>query len=98
MSVMANGWGSREKARIALRRMQHVPKQDENQTAPSSAVQSDEESVDAKPLTISSDVQQFSGSKRSIVRLDIFLMFVDFDVVVSPFYITSHHYEFKLFN
>ncbi|XP_015892745.1 telomere repeat-binding factor 1 [Ziziphus jujuba] len=74
MSVMANGWGSREKARIALRRMQHVPKQDENQTAPSSAVQSDEESVDAKPLTISSDVQQFSGSKRSIVRLDNLIM------------------------
>lgn len=76
MSVMANGWGSREKARIALRRMQHVPTQDENQTALSSAVQSDEESVDAKPLAISGDMQQFSGSKRSIVRLGKFLMFV----------------------
>lgn len=70
MSVMANGWGSREKARIALKRMNHVPKQDENPTSVSSAAQSDEEIVDAtKPVASSADMQQFSGSKRSIGRL-----------------------------
>lgn len=73
MSVMANGWGSREKARIALRRMHHVPKQDESPRALSSAVQSDEETVEAtKPHASSGDMQQFSGSKRSIVRLVYF--------------------------
>lgn len=78
MSVMANGWGSRDKARVALKRIHQVPKQDENATASASvAVQSDEEAVDAMPPEISADMQQtlqISGPKRSIVRLDNLIM------------------------
>lgn len=77
MSVMANGWGSRDKARVALRRIQHVPKQDEN-TFGNGAVQSDEESAELMPPTVSSDTQQMQlsyGPKRTIVRLDTFIEF-----------------------
>ncbi|KAA8536282.1 hypothetical protein F0562_028760 [Nyssa sinensis] len=70
MSVMANGWGSREKARLALKRMQHVPKQDENSMALSTVVQSDEEIVDAKSLAVSSGSPRIGVPKRSIIRLD----------------------------
>ncbi|XP_057963838.1 telomere repeat-binding factor 1 [Malania oleifera] len=70
MSVMANGWGSREKARLAIKRLQQAPKLEENTMAVSAVAQSDEEIVDAKPLAISSGAVQIDGSKRSIVRLD----------------------------
>ncbi|KAF5444297.1 hypothetical protein F2P56_036783 [Juglans regia] len=70
MSVMANGWGSREKARLAVKRVPQVPKQDENSMALSTVVQSDEDFVDAKPLGVSNDTLQVPAPKRSIVRLD----------------------------
>lgn len=73
MSVMANGWGSREKARLALKRMQQVPKQGENPMALANVVQSDEDIVDAKPLAVSSG-SQAGGSKRSMIRLDNLIM------------------------
>ena len=81
---MANGWGSRDKARVALRRIQHVPKQEENSIA-GAAVQSDEETLEAMPLAGSSDtqvqqMQQSSVPKRPIIRLD---KLVEFDI--SPF-------------
>ncbi|KAA8545767.1 hypothetical protein F0562_020782 [Nyssa sinensis] len=74
MSVMANGWGSREKARLALKRLHPGPKQDENSTAVNTVVQSDEEIVDAKPLTVSSGSPQIGIPKRSIIRLDNLIM------------------------
>ncbi|KAM7474752.1 hypothetical protein LguiB_021995 [Lonicera macranthoides] len=71
MSVMANGWGSREKARLALKRIHHqAPKNDDNPMALATVVQSDEEIVDAKPLAVSGGSPQMGGSKRSIIRLD----------------------------
>ncbi|XP_041013745.1 telomere repeat-binding factor 1-like isoform X1 [Juglans microcarpa x Juglans regia] len=70
MSVMANGWGSREKARLAVKRVAQVPKQDENSMALSTVVQNDEDFVDAKPLGVSNDTLQVPAPKRSIVRLD----------------------------
>lgn len=73
MSVMANGWGSREKARLAVKRVPQVPKQDENSMSLSSVGPSDEEIVDAKPLAVSNDMLQVASSKRSIVRLDILI-------------------------
>ncbi|PON90527.1 Telomeric repeat-binding factor [Trema orientale] len=76
MSVMANGWGSRDKARVALRRIQHVPKQDESTNA-IVAVQSDEETAEPMPPVGSSDtqhIQQTSVPKRPIVRLDNLIM------------------------
>ncbi|XP_059647893.1 telomere repeat-binding factor 1-like [Cornus florida] len=74
LSVMANGWGSRDKARVALKRMQQVPKQDENSMALSTVVESDEEPVDAKPLAVSNVSAQSSVPKRSIIRLDNLIM------------------------
>ncbi|KAL7236432.1 hypothetical protein ACSBR1_019668 [Camellia fascicularis] len=74
MSVMANGWGSREKARLALKRMQPAPKQDENAMAPSTSVESDEEIDDVKPLAVSSGSLQIGVPKRSIIRLDNLIM------------------------
>lgn len=75
MSVMANGWGSREKARLALKRVHHVPKHDENPLALSAGDLSDEEIADAKPLAASSgSPQQTGGSKRSMIRLDNLIM------------------------
>ncbi|OVA05882.1 SANT/Myb domain [Macleaya cordata] len=71
MSVTANGWGSREKARLALKRSQQILKHVENnKLALSTVVQSDEEIVDAKPLAISSGVLQITGPKKSISRLE----------------------------
>ncbi|XP_058190470.1 telomere repeat-binding factor 1 isoform X1 [Rhododendron vialii] len=74
MSVMANGWGSREKARSSLKRRQPVSKQDENSMALSSVVQSDEEIVDVKPLAVCSGSPEIGVSKRSIIRLDNLIM------------------------
>ncbi|KAJ7946173.1 Telomere repeat-binding factor 1 [Quillaja saponaria] len=76
MSVMANGWNSRDKSRLAVRRVQQVPKQDESSMALATA-QSDEEIVDAKPLQVSTEanhMMQISGSKRSMLRLDSLIM------------------------
>lgn len=68
MSVMANGCGSREKTRLALKR-QHTTKKDEIIVAQSTAVQSEDELADAKSVSLSSDIKQFSGPNRSNVRL-----------------------------
>ncbi|XP_042981447.1 telomere repeat-binding factor 1 isoform X3 [Carya illinoinensis] len=70
MSVMANGWGSRDKARLAVKRVPQVPKQDENSIALTTVVHSDEDIVDAKPLVDSNDTLKVPVPKRSIVRLD----------------------------
>ncbi|KAM5549668.1 telomere repeat-binding factor 1 [Rosa sericea] len=77
LSVMVNGWGSRDKCKTVTRRMPQVPKQEDSSMA-LSAGQSDEEVMDAKPMTASSDSQQVSAPKRSIVshdrRLDDLIM------------------------
>ncbi|KAK4740131.1 hypothetical protein R3W88_003828 [Solanum pinnatisectum] len=70
MSVMANGCGSREKARSALKRMNQAHKQDERSLSISTEAKSDEEMAEARIATTSSDSPQIRGLKRSIVRLD----------------------------
>lgn len=74
MSVMTSGYGSREKSRVALKRVpaQSAPiKQEENNTSVSDVPQSDEEMPDVKPLVASSAPVEISTTpKRSIVRLD----------------------------
>ncbi|GAB2292122.1 Telomere repeat-binding factor 1 [Dionaea muscipula] len=73
LSVMANGLGSREKSKLALKRVQPTPtlKLDENAASASELHQSDEE-MDAKslPASSASPTLQIPASKRSIVRLD----------------------------
>ena len=69
--MTANGFGSREKARLALKRSQPTPKHDDNPVTLTTEVENfDEEIVDAKPLAISNGAMQISGSKRSISRLE----------------------------
>ncbi|KAG5119586.1 hypothetical protein JHK82_034006 [Glycine max] len=52
LSVMANGWSSREKSRLSVRRVHQVPRQDENSMAITAVAPSDEEIVDVKPLQV----------------------------------------------
>ncbi|CAI9274936.1 unnamed protein product [Lactuca saligna] len=73
MSVMENGWGSKEKARLALKRVQHVPK-DDNLLSLTTADPSDEDSGDVRPLQSSSGSPQVGASKRSMIRLDNLMM------------------------
>ncbi|KAL4189817.1 hypothetical protein AMTRI_Chr08g167300 [Amborella trichopoda] len=75
MSVTANGWGSREKARLALKKSQHFSKHDDNPLALSTVVNGiDDEIVDAKPLAMSNGHLQITGPKRTISRLDNLVM------------------------
>ncbi|KAI3448190.1 hypothetical protein Pfo_004855 [Paulownia fortunei] len=74
MSVMANGWGSRERARLALKRVHPAPKLGESSMALSTISQSDEEIVDARPLAASGGSSPNDGPKRSIMRLDNLIM------------------------
>ncbi|XVE49344.1 hypothetical protein DITRI_Ditri01bG0075900 [Diplodiscus trichospermus] len=74
MSVMANGWGSRDKARLAVKRTSSIPKQEENDMF-FGVVPSDEESVDVEPIAVSGTTVQIpTSTKRSIVRLDNLIM------------------------
>ncbi|WOH10321.1 hypothetical protein DCAR_0729788 [Daucus carota subsp. sativus] len=65
MSVIADGWGSREKARLALKRMHQSSKDDDNFMALAHLDQSDEELFNEQPL---------ATSMRSIIRLDNLIM------------------------
>ncbi|KAJ4958340.1 hypothetical protein NE237_025451 [Protea cynaroides] len=74
MNVTANGYGSRHRGRLAIRRNQSVPKYVDNPKALSTVVQSDEEIVDAKPLAVSDETLQIASPKRSIPRLENIIM------------------------
>ncbi|PKI71386.1 telomere repeat-binding factor 1 [Punica granatum] len=70
MSVMVNGWNSREKTRLPVKRVSHVTRLEDSSASIRTVAQSDEEAADAKDLAISADVVHIDGPKRSIVRLD----------------------------
>ncbi|KAK1359044.1 MYB transcription factor [Heracleum sosnowskyi] len=75
MSVIANGWGSREKARLALKRMHQTTKDDDSSTALAHLDQSDDEMLDEQCLAVSmGSPPQTGSSKRSIIRLDNLIM------------------------
>ncbi|GLT46812.1 hypothetical protein SLA2020_205420 [Shorea laevis] len=63
-------WGSRQRAKIALKRAQLTPKQDDNPMALMPVPQSDNGVVDTKPLAISSGTPRTGDSKRRIARLE----------------------------
>ncbi|KAF9594427.1 hypothetical protein IFM89_031029 [Coptis chinensis] len=67
MSVTANGWGSREKARLALRRSQYIYRSDED-TSASLELDSDDEEV--KSLTTSNGLLQIAAPKQPVSRLE----------------------------
>lgn len=71
MRVITNGWGSREKTRLASKRTPSIPKKEDNVMDQSSDIQTDEEYVDVKPpVASSSALRSPTAPKRSIVRLD----------------------------
>lgn len=77
--MMANGWNSRDKSRLAIRRVQQFPRQEENSMVLTPFVPSDEEIVDFRPQ-VSRDMAHIPGPKRSNARLDFF-QFI-FDLVI----------------
>ncbi|XP_039035226.1 telomere repeat-binding factor 1-like isoform X1 [Hibiscus syriacus] len=72
MSVMANGWGSRDKARLAVKRTSSFNKQESAMEL--GVVPSDEDIVDAKLITAPNTTLQIPSTKRSIVKLDNLIM------------------------
>lgn len=65
-------WGSRQKAKLALKKNPQTPKCDDNPKALSVVVQGNEEIVNAKPLAISSGTPRNFGSKEILARLRSF--------------------------
>ncbi|XP_075653135.1 telomere repeat-binding factor 2 isoform X2 [Castanea sativa] len=63
-------WGSRQKAKLALKRDLPTPKLDDNPISLSIVPQSDAEIVDAKPLVLSRGTLQTADSKEPFARLD----------------------------
>ncbi|GMY11917.1 telomere repeat-binding factor 2 isoform X1 [Fagus crenata] len=63
-------WGSRQKAKLALKRDPPTPKVDDSPMTPSAVPQSDAEIVEAKPLAISRGTLQTADSKEPFARLD----------------------------
>ncbi|CAN4102224.1 unnamed protein product [Withania somnifera] len=74
MTVMENGWGSREQAKMTVKRMKQTPKQDGSPVTDTTAAESDDEAAEARPATTSSGSPQIHGSKRSMIRLDNLIM------------------------
>ncbi|XP_050212134.1 telomere repeat-binding factor 1 [Mercurialis annua] len=76
MSVMANGWGSREKIKSSVKRGHHASRHEEiqNSLSHSSVVPSDEDTSDAKSIVVANPVVHTGGPKRSTVRLDNLIM------------------------
>ncbi|KAL6513115.1 hypothetical protein OROGR_020210 [Orobanche gracilis] len=70
MSVLANGWGSRERASLSLRRLHPSSNPGESSVSLSTISQSDEEMVDVRPRTASVGFSPNDGPKGSIMRLD----------------------------
>ena len=65
---MVNGYGSREKPKLAPKMVHHVLRQDEY---PMDVGQTGEDISDAKPLAVSSGALLVANPKRTTVRLDI---------------------------
>lgn len=68
MTVMANGWSSREQTKLAVKKMKQAPKQDGSPMTDTTAAESDEEAAEARPATTSSGSPQIHGSKKSMIR------------------------------
>ncbi|GAB4846885.1 hypothetical protein Ancab_025893 [Ancistrocladus abbreviatus] len=70
INVTLSGLGSREKARLALKRNPQTSKNDDKPAALNNSVQSDTRVDDAKPLAMPSEVGQIADPKRTYTRLD----------------------------
>lgn len=70
MSVVANGWGSREKARIAFKKSQHALKHDDNSMDHATGEEDFDDEVEAKLLPNSPERLQIKGSQKSSLKLE----------------------------
>lgn len=74
MSVIANGWGSRDKARLASKRSHQAQNHDDNQVALATVAENvHNDLVNANPLAIPPAMLQIIGPKKSILRLKLSL-------------------------
>lgn len=69
---MANGWNSREKSRLTVKRVSHFTRQEERSAALRNLGQRNEEALDAKDHA-AAEVVQIDGPKRSMVRSGNFI-------------------------
>ncbi|WCJ17989.1 telomere repeat binding factor 1 [Euphorbia peplus] len=73
MSVMANGWGSRDK-KVSVKRVHHVSRHEETPTVSNTGTHSDEDFSDSKSIVVANPLIQTAGPKRPTVRLDNLIM------------------------
>lgn len=66
-------WGSRQKAKLALKKCLPAPKSDSNHLALTTVVQR-EEVLDTMPLAVSVGTLQLPSSKEQLSRFKIFLL------------------------
>ncbi|GAB4849104.1 hypothetical protein Ancab_003912 [Ancistrocladus abbreviatus] len=70
INVTLSGLGSREKARLALKRNPQTPKDDEKPAALNNSGQSNTKVHEPKPLAVPSEAGQVPDPKRTYTRLD----------------------------
>lgn len=71
--MMANGWTSREKSKLAVKRVHHVPKNEETAMVPGAANHSDEDLSDSKSLVVAIPPNMTAAPKRSTLRFGMFV-------------------------
>ena len=69
-------WGSRQKAKLALKRNLPAPQIDNNRMALSTAVQHAEEVLDTKPLAVSGPSSPSRNSKEQLSRSEICRIYI----------------------
>ncbi|MQL75090.1 hypothetical protein Taro_007478, partial [Colocasia esculenta] len=74
MSVMANGWGSRDRGRTAMKRSHQVPKHEENALALAVVDVLDGDIVDTKPLAVANETLRMTSNNRTAARLENLIM------------------------
>nr|GLL19360.1 telomere repeat-binding factor 1-like isoform X1 [Ipomoea trifida] len=74
LHVMANGWGSRQRGKIASKSAQPISKRDDDSMALTTVVDNDMEVPDAKPLATVSETLPDVDSKKPITSLDDLIM------------------------
>ncbi|KAG0467814.1 hypothetical protein HPP92_017142 [Vanilla planifolia] len=70
MSVTANGWGSREKARMALKKSRQIPKNEENVLALSTVEDHRDQIVDEKSIAVASALTLPTPSRKSVSKIE----------------------------
>ncbi|KAL2522494.1 Telomere repeat-binding factor 1 [Forsythia ovata] len=70
LNCMANGLGSRHRAKVSHKSNQVTPKIDKDTMVPCTAVENDSEVLDVLPLSSSSETPPGDGSQKQISRLD----------------------------